>query len=257
MLNTAQNIGVVFAIVAGSLAFLWVLRRVWPNEERRAHNDLIGWQVTVLGTTYAVILGFMLYTVWSNFQIADSNVEGEANCLVNLARSAVGLSASDRRQIQDLAQQYIEVMLNEEWPAMNRSEITTHSHDVIQRLWFAVVKAEAHNISEQTSLDHAISELSEMTKHRRLRDLEVVGALPGVLWSVLVIGAVVTIVSACLFGSADMRLQLIQVIMLAALLSLILVAIADINRPFQGSVHVSPAAFERARAAVADIRALH
>ena len=33
--------------------------------KRRTYNDIIGWQVSVLGTTYAVILGFMLYTVWS------------------------------------------------------------------------------------------------------------------------------------------------------------------------------------------------
>lgn len=69
----------------------------------------------------------------------------------------------------------------------------------------------------------------------------------------LITGAVITIVSACLFGSVEFKLHMIQVVMLAVVLSLLLVAIADINRPFQGSVRVSPAGFERARAAITDL----
>jgi hypothetical protein len=35
------------------------LNRIWPWEKRRPYNELIGGQLGVLGTTYAVILGFM------------------------------------------------------------------------------------------------------------------------------------------------------------------------------------------------------
>ena len=42
-------------------------------------------------------------------------------------------------------------------------------------------------------------------------------------------------------------LHVIQVGAFTLLISLVLVAIADINRPFQGSVHVSDNAFRRAQ----------
>lgn len=253
MLNTFENVVIVLAIVAGSVAFLWILQRIWPLEQRRQHNDLIGWQVTVVGTTYAVILGFMLYTVWTNFEIAEGNAEAEANSLVSLARSAKGLPDAPGRQILDLSRAYVDIMLTNEWPAMNRGTFSPESTRSIQQLWTAVTKTEVHTAAEQTSLDHTFTELYEMTNHRRLRELEAIASLPGILWAVLIAGAVVTIVSACLFGSIEFKLHLIQVIMLAMLLSLVLVAIADINRPFQGSVHVSPAGFERARQALADL----
>jgi hypothetical protein len=246
---------ITFAIVAASGAFLWIVQRVWSTEHRRQHNDLIGWQVTVVGTTYAVILGFMLYTVWTNFLMAEGNVEGEANCLVNLARSAKGLPSAQRQEIQDLARQYVDIVLANEWPAMQSLRFSDESHRSIQRLWAAVMKTEVHTASEQTSLDHALTDLTEMTNFRRLRQLEVISSLPGILWAVLIVGATVTIGSACLFGSADSRLHLIQVIMLAVLLSLALVAVADINRPFQGAVHVSSAGFARAREALTDLAA--
>jgi hypothetical protein len=42
-------------------------------------------------------------------------------------------------------------------------------------------------------------------------------------------------------------LHFIQVSAFSLLIGLVLVAIADINRPFQGSVHVSEFAFRRAQ----------
>ena len=86
-----------------------------------------------------------------------------------------------------------------------------------------------------------------MTEHRRQRQIQVFSDLPDILWTVLIAGAAVTIISACLFGSADFTLHMVQVGALSLMLALNLVAIADINRPFQGSVHVSPIGFERAR----------
>ena len=84
MLDTAQNVFIVIISLVCSLFFMAGVNYYWPAEKRRAHNDLIGWQLSILGTTYAVIIGFMLYTVWISFGAADLNADAEANSLVNL-----------------------------------------------------------------------------------------------------------------------------------------------------------------------------
>jgi len=240
-------------MVGGSLAFLLVVHRLWPTDQRKPHNDLIGWQITVLGTTYAVIIGFMLYAVWTSFELASENAEAEANCLVNVVRSSQGLPEAQRQEIEDLAGEYVNLMLTQEWPAMSRVIVSHESDGTVRKLWAVVTKTETRNSTEQTSRDHAFTELSRMTEHRRFRQLQVVSALPGILWTVLIAGAIVTILSACLFGGADLKLHFVQVGALSLLLSLVLAAIADINRPFQGSVHVPPIGFERARATLAQL----
>jgi hypothetical protein len=63
MLSSIQSVFIGILIVAASLAFLLVLDLIWPREERREHNDIVGWQVTVVGTTFAVIIGFMMVAV--------------------------------------------------------------------------------------------------------------------------------------------------------------------------------------------------
>lgn len=255
MLDVYQSAAIVIAVVAGSVAFLGLLQRIWPADERRLHNELIGWQVTVLGTTYAVIVGFMLYAVWTGFEVAEDNAGAEANSLMNVVRTAQGLPSNSRLQIQELARKYVDVMLSQEWPAMAQVQLSPASHQIMLQLWAVVSSTKVHDATEQTGLDHTLSELSNMTEHRRTRQLEVVSSLPGILWGVLIVGAIVTIVSSCMFGTIDFKLHFLQVFMLSLLVGLALVAIADINRPFQGSVHVEPTGFLRARATFADMSA--
>ena len=90
-----------------------------------------------------------------------------------------------------------------------------------------------------------------MTEHRRMRELQSGTKLPPILWMVLIVGGIITTLSSCLFGTENFKLHCVQVISLTLLLSLALVAIADIDRPFQGAVHVNPIGFERARSTFA------
>src|SRR5271168_2753843 len=120
MLNTGQNYVIVVLTVTASLLFMWGLNRIWPWDKRHAHNDLIGWQLSILGTTYAVILGFMLYTSWTTFGAAELNADLEANALRNIFRLAEGLPAQQRAQIEMQARSYADAVIDQDWPAMAR-----------------------------------------------------------------------------------------------------------------------------------------
>ena len=247
MLNITEDVFlVIFALVA-SLILIAALNRFWPREKRRAHNELIGWQLTVLGTTYAVIIGFMLYTVWTNFGAADVNADAEANSLVNVYRLARGLPASQRADLQRSALAYADTVVNQEWPAMAHNDGTFAAIAPNREMWLTLMSVHAASPTEITAEDHAISELSEMNEHRRMRQVASAARLPGILWCVLLVGGAVTIVSACMFGSNNTTLHALQVSFTTLLIALVLVAIADIDRPFEGSVHVSDGAFRRAQ----------
>src|SRR5215831_4144098 len=111
MLTVSQNFIVVTAAVIGALLLMETLNRIWPPERRRTYNDLIGWQVSILGTTYAVILGFMLYTVWTSFVEADLNVDREANAVADVYRLADGIPEPQRTQLKFLARSYADAVV--------------------------------------------------------------------------------------------------------------------------------------------------
>ena len=247
MVTVGQNLIVVTAGVITSLLLMALLNRAWPRENRFRENDLIGWQLGILGTTYAVILGFMLYAVWTTFEEADLNVDLEADAVLNTYRLAIGLPEPQRTQLQSLTRSYVEAVINQDWPEMARGEAPTQSAAIDNEMWTTVMSVRTTSAGEQAVGDHALSELSSLSQHRLTRTLQSGMQLPAVLWCVLLVGGALTIVAACTFGEASVKLQTLQVFSFSLLVSLSLVAIADIHRPFQGLIHIRPSAFQRAQ----------
>jgi Protein of unknown function (DUF4239) len=247
VLNFSQDIFLVIVWVSLSITYLILLNRIWDPSRRKAHNDVIGWQISIIGTIYAVMIGFMLYAVWSNFQTAETNSDGEANALINLFRSADGLPAQQRSAIQIAAVNYGNEVLTREWVTMGRNLPPHSAQPYIMQLWAILTQTPAQTGSQQIALSQSMEQLTTLTKHRRIRILESESAMPPILWAVLVMGGVITVISCGLIGSENIALHFALIVALSLLISLALVAIADIDQPFQGAVHIPPTAFMRAQ----------
>jgi hypothetical protein len=244
MLSFFQDAIIVVATVAGALLFMVAVNLAWPWEKRRVHNDLIGWQLSILGTTYAVILGFMLYAVWTNFEVATDNVEREASALANIYTVASALPEPHRAQVQKLARSYADGAIHGDWPQMSVGQPPEETFRINDTMWHTLLKPDS---GPPTALDDkVITELARLTEYRRIRFLQSEGRLPGVLWFVLLAGGALTIISCCMFGAQSSRLHALQVFAFSLLIALCLVSIADIDRPFQGAIHVNDLAFHRA-----------
>jgi hypothetical protein len=247
MLSFLQDIFILVLTTTGSLLLVAALNRFWPQEKRRVHNNLIGWQLGILGTTYAVILGFMLYTVWTDFGAANLNVDLEANALRNLYRLAEGLPQQQRTQLESQTRNYARAVIERDWPDMANGRVPEESHAINQAMWRTLMSVKTASPAEFLAEDHALTELSALTQHRRTRLIQSRSQLPAIFWCVLVTGAAVTVFSASMFGSENAALHAIQVLSFTLLIMLTLLAIADVNLPFQGWVHINDYAFQRAQ----------
>ena len=248
MLSLIQNIIIIVLVMALALLFTVAMNRHWAATDRYKYEDMVGWQLNVLATTHAVILGFMLYTVWTNFTAVNLNVELEASSLRNLYRLAEALPEPARTRLDGLAKAYAEAVISEDWPVLARGGEPQKSHLINQQMWRTLISVRQGSPAELTALDHALSELSAMTEYRRTRLLQAANRLPVILWCVLLVGGVLTIASVAMFGSRNRHLHAFQVLSLTLLITLSLLAIADLSRPFhQGWVHADVYPFERAR----------
>jgi hypothetical protein len=247
VLTLNQNVLILLASVATSLSFMVALNRVWPVPRRYASSDQIGWQLSVLGTTYAVLLGFMLSTQWQNFVAAELNADLEASALRNLFRLAEGLPPAQRAMLEAQTRAYVTAVLDDDWPAMARGEIPEKSHHFNESMWHTLLAVRATSAAESSAADHAMSELSVMTTHRRTRLLQSETRFPTIFWFVLLAGGVLTILSVSMFGSIYPKVHALQVFSLTLLVTLVMLAIADINSPYRGWVHISDYPFRRAQ----------
>ena len=246
MLSLGQDVAILIAALAAALLFMVLLNRLWPIERRRINNDLIGWQLSMVGTTYAVILGFMLYTVWTTYGEAQLNSDLEANCLRNVYHLAKASPNRSELSSGRLSRDYANAVLGHDWPEMARGEIPEGSH--------AIESGDVNHTVEQVKVNSPHPASTSTTPHRNGQSQRAPPyAHPA--------GRLQT--ARHLLGcphrrrSRDHRLgshlrrsanllHTFQVMSLTLLLTLVLLAISDVNLPFQGWVHIDNYAFVRA-----------
>ena len=245
------NVVSIVACVSAALLFLLLVTRISSAPARRDSNEFTGAVMEVTGTTYAVILAFTLSGVWSMAQQAQANEEQEANALVNVFRIASQLQDPNAKRIQDLCVRYADNVLQHEWAAMQKGQMTPEGADIINELWMLAGQSQAHAQPDAIAAYQLMEELRGLTQYRRLRAMQTREHLPKILWAVLIAGGIITVGAACFFGVNKFSFHLAQVLVLTFLISLVLVAIADIDRPYQGLVKVEPTGFDFA------IRTLH
>jgi len=235
---------IVGSVAAASFA-LWIVGRILESHNRRQHNDFTGPIVAVVGTTYAVILAFLLSGLWNRYQDAKSNVQLEASTVVNIFRVAQQFPEPERQTIEQLARRYAETVVNVEWPEMVDGQVPHGGGPIINQLWTisGTTKTEG---GQSLAMAELMSSLSSLTQYRALRVMQSGDSLPSMLWAVLIGGGIVTILAACLFGVQDFRFHLLQIVVLSFLISLVLVAIAAVDRPYQGTVRIDPDGFRYA-----------
>lgn len=246
MLSNTQTTIVICLSVVGALLLVNVLNRLWPIENRKLINDVTGWQLGVLGTTYGVILGFMLYTVWQGFRAAQIDADLEATSMLNVYRIAGGLPSPQREQIRELARRYESVVVNKEWPAMQQQREDRPAVVVMSEMWQVLETAKPETVIVTNSIDHIQYAMSNLAERRNMRDHQRSDQMPSLLWVLLVLGGAATIVSSCLLGNDKKWLHYCQVGALTFVVVTTLSAIADLARPYQGAVAVRPSSFVRA-----------
>jgi|SRR6185437_10176859 len=252
MLSFGQDLLILIATLAASLVFMVLLNRLWPQEKRSVNNDLIGWQLTIIGTTYAVILGFMLYTVWTAYGEAQVNVDLEANALRDLYRTADALPEPQRTQLKHDSRAYADAVIDRDWPEMADGKVPEASHLIDEAMWKTAMTIKPDSQTSIIYTNHLLGQLATLTEHRRTRMLQTVYKLPAIFWAVLVVGGVVTVLSAATFGARSTILHAFQVLSFTLLVTLVLLAISDVNLPFQGWIHIDNYAFIRARTYMTD-----
>jgi hypothetical protein len=226
------------------MVFLFLVSRTSTAPSRKESNDFTGAVVAVIGTTYAVILAFTLAGVWAMLQQAQANEEQEANALVNIYRIASQLKDPNAKPIQELCVRYANNALEREWPAMDKRQMPPEGAEIINQFWTLAGEIQARAQPDAIGAYQLMEELRLLTQHRRVRIMDSREALPGILWAVLIAGGIITVASSCFFGVPSFRFHLLQVLMLSFLVALVLVAIADIDQPYQGEVKVAPQGFE-------------
>jgi hypothetical protein len=232
--------------VALSLLVLWIIRWTIPHETLTPHNEVSGFVYAVIGVVYAIILGFAVITVWEHYNDAQSNAQAEANAVANVYRVASGLPEPSRQEIQTAALAYASTVVDQEWAAMSAGNAPVEQAVAdIDALWSSFDAVTLTTSTEEALYAEGLAQLADLSGLRRERLEDNNAALLGIMWGVVIGGAILTVLFPCLFGVESGLVHSLIIGTLAASIGLLILLTYDLNYPFRGDVTIEPEGFRR------------
>jgi hypothetical protein len=228
-----------------TLSGLFAVRRAVPHHVLAPHNDVAGFIYATIAVTYAVILGFVVVTVWEQYEEARDNVDHEASDIADLYRLAAWFPETEQGSIRQALIDYTDSVIDDEWDAMNqRAAPSPQTTAAIDHLWQLYRQVGEGPTEQSTAYDDSLDRLQELGDARRARLIESREGIPGIMWLGLIAGAVLTVTFAYGFGVERGQSHAIMLATLAASVALLLFMISSLNHAFRGGFRVDPEPFQ-------------
>jgi uncharacterized membrane protein YraQ (UPF0718 family) len=234
-------VSVCVLLAVGGMALVQYLV---PWQVRQQHNDVAGFIYAVLGVVYAVLLGFVTFAVWEDFEAAKITTHNEANELAELFWLAQELPEPEREHLQELTYSYAKVVIDEEWSLMEQGHESPRAEALAAEMRSSIYALESDTDTERVLYDEGLDRVRDLVNQRRLRLLEAGEGIPYILRGVLVVGGIIVVSFTYLFGLENTRSHTLMIAALAAVVSLVLLTIYALDRPFGGITRVDSDAFE-------------
>jgi hypothetical protein len=244
--------GILWVVGAAAVGALigYLVRRFGWDEGRRDNNDAAGQVFTIVGGLNAVLVAFVLISLFDSVSTARDSSYTEADSLVAASWAADSLPAATADQVKQLSQAYAATVAKEEWPQMEAGDVISDAGWAqLDQLRKAVAGAVTQSDWENDRKTEATNQLWQVFQSRQARLTAAASSgVGGVVWFALILGGFISVLLPNLFGGTRLAAHIIIVSTLAGTMALLLFAIFQLQDPFSGGAKIGPDAFTSALA---------
>jgi len=190
-----QPVVIVASTVAAAFVVSFFTRMFFSEQQLALDNGLTTSVYGTLGTTYAVLIAFVVSGVWQSFSDAGQAVKSEANALTDLTFVIGSFSAEKTRSIRESAKAYAQGVV-ERWDLLAlaaRDNVPTEeiNLDTSSALVAAILSIRPEDAREVELYGQALDLMGIWLDARRSRLRSAEGNTAGALWGLLIAGAFV------------------------------------------------------------------
>lgn len=221
-----------------------LIRRRIKLEQLTTNNDIAGFKFATIGVIYAVMLAFAVIIVWQRFSDAETTVVKEAGAAATLYRLSAGAD-TEGRAMRSALDNYLQLAIARDWPQMAKEEESPEVTVALNELYARTLTLALGDLRHQAVLVEMFNQLDDITQARRSRLHLATGIMPGMLWAVLICGAILTVAFTFFFGTRNLRAQVLMTGALSVIVFMGLFVIVSIDHPFTGPVHIDSRPLQR------------
>ncbi len=232
-------VAIATAVGAACGGQLYVHRR-FGSEDFVQHNDVGGFIIAVVGTLYAVVLGFLTVVVWQHFAETRELVTLESAAASDAWHTAVGLPAPIRSMVRQDILDYAQALIDQEWKEMRSGGFDRDADRLLSDALSITASYLPANAGETNAQAATLEHLTALHDDRQRRIEGNGRAVSRLEWMVLFIGAGCVIGFCWLFGLKNESTHLLMTSAVAVIIVSMLVLLFELQYPFRSDIGIGP-----------------
>jgi Protein of unknown function (DUF4239) len=218
-------------------------RKMVPQSDDISHNDVAGPIISTVGTILAVILSFMLVSVWQQYDQAGATVVQEASAVADLYHAAGNFPEPTQSQLRSSLRTYTNAIVSDEWPAMKSGHVSETATKAQYGILGIIVRYEPKTNAQQALQQDTITFVNTLVDSRRDRLFDNQSGVPIIFWIGMLLLSAVTLACAYIFRIKNEKMHVFMCAALAAVIAVVFVLIAEFDYPFRGEAQIPPTAW--------------
>jgi phage-related holin len=220
-----------------------IVHKMVHHSIREKHNEIAGFIFGTVGVIYAVLLAFIVVTVWSEYTDTERSINAEASHIVDIYRNADAFPDSIKKDIHTACVHYINDLIQFEWPAMKKHNVSEEATNSYLALWKIHQTFIPQNTFEDIWYAESVRELNMLGDARTHRINAINYNLHPFMWFVLIFGAIITIAVSYMFGTMNKVSHIVMIVGLSTSICMILIMAEGLVHPFSSIIKIEPDAF--------------
>jgi hypothetical protein len=240
--RTSAPIVVLFIETLALIGLVLVRRFIIPRlHYHDGANDAVSGTVQAIGVFYGITVGLIAVGVWNTNSNAADLVSKEAASLGSLYRDVSAYPSPIRDQLRSKLKEYTLYVINEAWPAQQKGkgQYITGGVKILDDFQSELYSFQPANAAQSALHSETLQAYNNLLEYRHLRIDAVGGGLSMVMWSVIWVGAAISIGIAYFFNIPDFKLHAILIILMGGFLGMVLFMIVINDKPFYGTTSIS------------------
>lgn len=241
----AVLIGFILVPAAATVVIHVLIRRFVPPARLSPHHDVAGFLVAVIGVMYAVVLGFVVVTVWETFDSAQQNADLEAGYVGDAFGASMALPEPIRTRMQRYLAAYALEVRDVEFGMLRHHEQDPRARLLLLDVLHTLLTEQpppgnlVEAVRDQVRYSAVVASVRQVADARRLRLIQAETRLPRAMYLALVLGGLMVMVFVFLFGVENRRIQFVMTATVAGCIGLLFGLIVEFSAPFTGSIRIS------------------
>ncbi len=220
----------------------WVRRQ---HRENHSHNEIVSYFLAAVTVFYGITLGLLAVATWTTYSATQDKVDHEAQVLASLYRDVNTFPSPARETLQNDLRAYTRQVIDVSWPLQRKGIVPDSTKGMLENFQADLLQFEPPSERAKIVAAETYRQFNVLIECRRARLESVTTGMPSSLWTLVILGGLITILTTLFFDTPSLAMHFWMTVLLTTLLGLMIFLIGTLDRPYRGKVSIGPGSLER------------